>query len=709
MSNDALALVAARLAEASPEGVPGRQVPALLRAVSALAGREPSSRLSREWRAQQRWSRDPMYHPPPGRTPAYLRPRQQQSFRRTQRQPSHPPRACLRHAPLPPPPQPPQPVPVALPSSPPPLVPAPPPSPPPVPVAPQAAVLPGQWRRVKLSCRQRQRQSRQQSSAPPQSPLRPPPLSPPPLVVPDPPRAAVAGGILVANPLSAPRGLPVGVVATSGPRCSSFPDPAPPLEPVGGTPPCRPSSSCRAGVMSSKAISDFLHTPHVVDSAIAGGEGDGEVLLEEHTDRANVSLSLSLSNVDVCGSYFKNPCYVGTCINDLKGSYSCICPPNHIERVTLYGFPTCDPANSSATDMTVTGDNWQCSDVSALVGLSLEGFYSNNAELDCNQPLPKGSVLQLGGTPEIPCTAFFYALKGDTCSYISTQLGLGGDDLAKLNPGLDCSPNGIKAGQSVCIERSNAFAYTVPECLRYDTLTTQDTCEVLLRRTSKESGGAVNGSNWAELYRTNPGLTCSSAIPSNIKVQVCLRAEYWSFTASVMCKMGKSKKVNIKDSCSRVFVTGRFTSDAQFAEYNGKSCSASGSVSLRSTRSSSAPSSSCEVEIYAGAMAAQELCWLTYLLTELGEAPRSPPVLYVDNKAMLALCLEHILEHRTNHIALCYFFARELQQRGQLRLAYVATHANTADIFTKALQPCDHQRFCTMLCLVPTWPHLLTS
>ncbi|CAI7869963.1 unnamed protein product [Closterium sp. NIES-53] len=86
----------------------------------------------------------------------------------------------------------------------------------------------------------------------------------------------------------------------------------------------------------------------------------------------------------------------------------------------------------------------------------------------------------------------------------------------------------------------------------------------------------------------------------------------------------------------------------------------SGSVSWRSARSSSVLSSSCEAEIYAGAMAAQELRWLTYLLTDLGEPPRSPP-------------------------------------------------ANTADIFTKALQPCDHQRFCTMLGVVPTWPHLLTS
>ncbi|CAI7734611.1 unnamed protein product [Closterium sp. NIES-53] len=112
----------------------------------------------------------------------------------------------------------------------------------------------------------------------------------------------------------------------------------------------------------------------------------------------------------------------------------------------------------------------------------------------------------------------------------------------------------------------------------------------------------------------------------------------------------------------------------------------SGSVSWRSTRSSSVLCSSCEAEIYAGAMAAQELRWLTYLLTDLGEQPRFL---------------------QTKHIALRYFLARELQQRGQLRLAYVASQANTADdqrlvptwphLLTKALPPGDHQRFCTML------------
>ncbi|CAI7821520.1 unnamed protein product, partial [Closterium sp. NIES-54] len=107
--------------------------------------------------------------------------------------------------------------------------------------------------------------------------------------------------------------------------------------------------------------------------------------------------------------------------------------------------------------------------------------------------------------------------------------------------------------------------------------------------------------------------------------------------------------------------------------------------------------------------ASWELRWLTYLLTDLGEQPRSPPFLYVDNKAMIALCQEHRLEHRTKHIALRYFLTRELQQHGHLRLAYMATRANTADIFTKALPPGDHQRFSTVLGLVPTLPHSLTT
>ncbi|CAI7884156.1 unnamed protein product [Closterium sp. NIES-53] len=66
----------------------------------------------------------------------------------------------------------------------------------------------------------------------------------------------------------------------------------------------------------------------------------------------------------------------------------------------------------------------------------------------------------------------------------------------------------------------------------------------------------------------------------------------------------------------------------------------SGSVSWWSTCSSLVLSSSFEAEIYAGANAAQELRWLTYLLTVLGEQPHWPPrrVSSTVNAAALGAC-----------------------------------------------------------------------
>ncbi|CAI7864307.1 unnamed protein product [Closterium sp. NIES-53] len=51
--------------------------------------------------------------------------------------------------------------------------------------------------------------------------------------------------------------------------------------------------------------------------------------------------------------------------------------------------------------------------------------------------------------------------------------------------------------------------------------------------------------------------------------------------------------------------------------------------------------------------------------------------------------LAHLTADRLGRAA--SFFSSYLQQHGQLRLAYVANRANTADIFTKALQSGDHQ------------------
>ncbi|CAI7860934.1 unnamed protein product [Closterium sp. NIES-53] len=155
------------------------------------------------------------------------------------------------------------------------------------------------------------------------------------------------------------------------------------------------------------------------------------------------------------------------------------------------------------------------------------------------------------------------------------------------------------------------------------------------------------------------------------------------------------------------FPDKHFESSGPYAERVGCLSLGAGALSWRSTQLSSVASSCSEAEIYAGAMAAHELHWLTFLLTNLGELPRSAPTLYADKKSMILLCREPRLESRVKHIDVRYFLLRELQRRGQARLDFVASEANTADVFTKALAPGDHHRFCVQLGLVEVGPRLL--
>ncbi|CAI7909319.1 unnamed protein product [Closterium sp. NIES-54] len=102
-------------------------------------------------------------------------------------------------------------------------------------------------------------------------------------------------------------------------------------------------------------------------------------------------------------------------------------------------------------------------------------------------------------------------------------------------------------------------------------------------------------------------------------------------------------------------------------------------MSWRSTQSSSMVQSSAEAEIYTGAMAVQELCWLT------------------------------LLTNGVKHIDVWYFFLQELQRHGQARLDFVVSAANTADIFTKALPPVPDPQSNRARAASPTVSRLLAT
>ncbi|CAI7895344.1 unnamed protein product [Closterium sp. NIES-54] len=136
-------------------------------------------------------------------------------------------------------------------------------------------------------------------------------------------------------------------------------------------------------------------------------------------------------------------------------------------------------------------------------------------------------------------------------------------------------------------------------------------------------------------------------------------AKYLATTSSMGLELGGTQPVVLTGHCD-----SSYADDVETQRSTQGYCFSlgAGAVLWRSTRSSSVASPSVEAEIYAGAMAAQELRWLTFLLADLGERPRSAPTLYADNKAMILLCLEPRLESRVKHIDMRYFLLRALQQ-----------------------------------------------
>ncbi|CAI7888868.1 unnamed protein product, partial [Closterium sp. NIES-54] len=91
-------------------------------------------------------------------------------------------------------------------------------------------------------------------------------------------------------------------------------------------------------------------------------------------------------------------------------------------------------------------------------------------------------------------------------------------------------------------------------------------------------------------------------------------AKYLATTSGVGLVLGGRQDVVLTGHCDSSYADDAETHMSTQGYYFSLG---SGAVSWRSTRSSSVSSSTAEAEIYAGAMAAQELHWLTFLLTDL--------------------------------------------------------------------------------------------
>ena len=96
--------------------------------------------------------------------------------------------------------------------------------------------------------------------------------------------------------------------------------------------------------------------------------------------------------------------------------------------------------------------------------------------------------------------------------------------------------------------------------------------------------------------------------------------------------------------------------------------------------------STCETELYAQAAAVQEVLWILGLCRELGLHVRTGSVVHCDNQSTIAVCKNGIKNgERTKHVDIKYHFITETIDRGEIKMQWVQSSDQEADIFTKAL------------------------
>jgi len=103
--------------------------------------------------------------------------------------------------------------------------------------------------------------------------------------------------------------------------------------------------------------------------------------------------------------------------------------------------------------------------------------------------------------------------------------------------------------------------------------------------------------------------------------------------------------------------------------------------------------STAEAEYMAMSAAVQEVKWLTALLSELREPAALPVTLYTDNQAAVSISSNAAVPHtRTKHIDLRHHYVRECVLDGSIRVSWIRSEQQLADVFTKGLNKLQHKQ-----------------
>ncbi|CAN0896019.1 Retrovirus-related Pol polyprotein from transposon TNT 1-94 [Linum grandiflorum] len=113
-------------------------------------------------------------------------------------------------------------------------------------------------------------------------------------------------------------------------------------------------------------------------------------------------------------------------------------------------------------------------------------------------------------------------------------------------------------------------------------------------------------------------------------------------------------------------------------------------VSWRCKKQERVSKSSTEAEYRSMSDVCSEIVWLTRLLSDLGVTISLPVDLFGDNTSAIQIATNPVLHERTKHIETHIHYIRDLVNSGVVRLHYLSSEDQIADLLTKAVPSSRH-------------------
>lgn len=231
--------------------------------------------------------------------------------------------------------------------------------------------------------------------------------------------------------------------------------------------------------------------------------------------------------------------------------------------------------------------------------------------------------------------------------------------------------------------------------------TPMDPAKGVPARVTAEDGGSVQ-----ELYRSMVGGIMYAALVTRPDIAFSAQALGRHLQSStdvhveaamdVLRYLKGTRELGIKfspgsDDRGAIVLTGYVDADWASDKTTRRSTSAyvfmigGGCVSWRSKLQPTVALSSAEAEYVAAAAAAQEAVFLRRALVDLGHGQADPTIIYEDNQGAIAMSENPVHRQRTKHIDVKYNFVRERVEALEIKLLYIPTAEQLADMLTKPL------------------------